>query len=674
MAVTLGKGVEKMLSVFNIPIIGAFVKGLVAVALAMAAILGVLGPLVFGVGHLLLAFVGHRILAAFSQGIIVATKAMVILEGVMARNVIVAKILGPVLLGIEKALAFVGVAAVKTGVAIVAAFGAFAIFAAAAFVAIKVFTAWRLAAEEAAKQNDIFGDGVSRLLDSAGIVENDLPVAFEAVAGSIEDVRDKNFRLIAELKEVKGSLGDIGASAVLTNIGASLVWKGATPEQAFQLITDMGNLSGIEVNINLEDFTEGVKGAGIAFEGLAAQAQGIADFVENIPHPSDIIGSVGDESGFDKMVDNLAETLNIASNIGELPLMKGELDGIAATLDDADLMNELLDATIKKMEDMTGKDLGVSLWDIDDVDSFFQAMADIEKIAKDSEGKPIFEMPAIDTDLAKDLDVEAAAQATIDALDAMPPKIEGVITLVGEQGTVLQQLWADMDGAFAAANDHINESQASITQHLQDQIPVFAAYTEALALTSSALAESAAAWSADIKVVSEGTALLEENLTPREIKIFNEQSIAAQAGFFKGHTEAIAQDAKEGTDTAATMFENLKTTMSTLGLEDIKIASEIDRIVGEADTILETAMNTAVPAAFVIKFNAGKVAMGTAVNDYVTTLEGIVGADIAGPTITAPTFIGGSTTYTVNVTASNSSTPGQSVSRALQTVGAGHRP
>jgi hypothetical protein len=682
MAVTLGKAISKMLSVFDIPFVGAFVKGLVALAIAMAAILGFLGPLIWGIGQLMVTLALHIALQAFTKALLFATKFMGLLQVAMAKNVIVASILGPVLRGVEKALHFVGVAAVKTGVAIFAAFAAVAIFTAAAFAAVKVFTLWREAAEEAAKQNDIFGDGVSRLLDSAGIVENDLPRAFNAVEGSIEDVRDKNFRLIRELKEVKGDLGDIGASAVLTNIGASLVWKGATPEEAWNLIHDLGSLSGVKVNINLDDFTEGVEGVAISFEGLEAQAQRVANFIENMPHV--ILSSVGQDSGFDTMTDNLAQALVVATNIGELPLMKGELDAIAGIITDPEQLNELLETTIKKMEILDGETYDINLGNLNDVEDLFQIFADLDKIASDNEGKPIFEMPAIDTDLAKDLDIEAAAEASLETLSKLPPKIEGVITLVGEQGTVLQQLWADMDSAFAAANAHINDSQASITANLQAQIPVFAEYTEAVALSASSLADSAAAWAADIQVVADGTELLADNLTPAEIKIFNEQSVAAQASFFKGHTEAIASDAKTGKETAEGMFLDLKTTLSTLGLEDIKIASEIDRILGEADTILETALTAlittaetagaAVPAAFVIKFNAGKRAMGTAATDYMTTLEGIVGADISGPTITAPTFIGGSTTYTVNVTASPTSNPGQSVSRALQTVGAGVQP
>lgn len=677
MAVTLGKAVEAMLSVFDIPIVGAFAKGLVIVALAMSGILGVLAPLIFGIGQLIRVAVGHIIIRKLAGAIAFATKTMAALEVAMARNVVLAKILMPLLSGVEKALKFVGIAAGRTALAISTAFLALAVFAAAAFVAIKVFTAWREAAEEAAKAQDIFGDGVSRLLDNAGIVENDLPKAFKAVEGSIDEVRAKNFRLIAEFRNIKAALGPLGAGDVLVNIGASLVWKGATPEQAWEQIQQIGRITGLDIPISFESFLAGVEGVEILFDGLRAQAGGISDLISDLDFGTDSVLTAKESPLFKQMAASLAEALIVAESIGELPMMRGELEGLQDMIGDSLVMGDLLDEVFLQMEKIGGEELGISLSKTDDVESFFKELENLGKIA--SEGEPIVISPGIDTDLAKDLDIEAAAQASLETLRNMPPAIAGVIRLTGDQGLVLQQLMTDMDTAFAAANEHIQTSQDAITASLEAQIPVFAEYTAAVALSVDSLGASADAWSEDLAIVAEGSASLAENLTPAEIKIFNEQSIKEQAGFFKGITEAIASDAKTGKDTVGQAWEDLGTLMSIDNLGEIKIGTEIETIMAEARTILNTGLTglitdateagVEVPASFLNKFNAGAIQWGPAAQDYWNEVEGVIGENIAGPTITAPTFIGGSTTYTVNVTASNTPNPGKEVSRALQRAG-----
>jgi len=355
--------------------------------------------------------------------------------------------------------------------------------------------------------------------------------------------------------------------------------------------------------------------------------------------------------------------------------MRGEFEGIADLIGDAAVMDELLDEVFRQMEEIDGEELRISLTNTTDVDSFFNELENVGRVPIEGETFKV----GIDTDLLKDTQVEELAANAIAAIQSMRPEIEGVIVLTSEQALTLQQLILDVDGAFAAANQHVADSQAAITAGIQAQIPVFAAYTEAVALVATEFSTSADAWSADLATVAEGTASLAAHLTPAEIKIFNEQSVGKQASFFKAITAGVIEDAMHGEGVVKGLWEDLSTLMSIDNLDQVKIDVEIGRIMDEAAVILNTGITTLIdaagqggediPEAFIRRFNAGVGGFGTAATDWMGLIADELEATIEGPTITAPTFIGGSTTYTVNVTTTGSSNVGRDVSRALQFAG-----
>lgn len=161
--------------------------------------------------------------------------------------------------------------------------------------------------------------------------------------------------------------------------------------------------------------------------------------------------------------------------------------------------------------------------------------------------------------------------------------------------------------------------------------------------------------------------------------IFNQQSISEQSAWFRGATEAIGKEGENGVDAVEQMWTDIKTLMQTGDVGESQIASQMETTMDEAERVLNESMNRMlaeaeaqgfnVPEAFITKFNEGNIRIGAAAEAWMGLMGTTMGADIKGPTISAPTFVGGNTTYTVHVSGGSSANPGQDVSRTLQYVG-----
>jgi len=677
MAQTLGGAMKGLMSVFDIPLIGGFAKGLLAAGIAMSGLLGVLGLILVPLGKFIYLMFSLKIMGRIAPLMETLGLKLLYLNDAMLTSIKSGGIFGKMLGGLRTGVAKLGGAMLTTSGAIAVSFGALAVAGVAIWGIVKAFTAVREASEEAAKQNDIFGYGVVSALEAAGIAVQDFSPAFEDTTRSAIETRTEFNALLQEVRELKTEVGSVGASDLLLNIGVSMVWQGATPEEAYALMQEISKSEGLTFPVNMEGFEN-------ALTDVTALDDGLDVLVEKAKIDWKSFGILPDWMKSDTLKKSTTDVTGLGKALGQmytqaakneqLPEFIDILGDLEGDIDNAALFGLVIDSMVASVEEINDIDLdmgaGYGTFDATSqqfIDRMMEMGIIVNELEDDFEGISLSE--AIDPGLVAD-EFKEVGNVAAAALNQLPAKINGMNVLYGEQGAILRQLKTDTDGVFAAAVEGINNAKTAIVSSLEAQIPLFGGYTAAVELTKEALRTSADAWQTDVDLIASRTQVLQDNLTQEELDIFNQKGVAEQAAFLMGDLDNVIEKLGIFKETAASMDE----------LGEIKIDEAMGTIMADAQTAIDEGITalvtsageagTAVSAAYIDSFESanGATTWGPSAQTYMDEVEGVIGAEIAGPTISAPTFVGGSTTYTVNVSATTSKNPGQAVSRALQYV------
>ena len=660
-AKAVGSAVGNMMNFFKLPVIKAFTTAILAAAIGVAGLLGVLGLVLVPLAGFIKALTVARLISVFVKGTDAMRASMVAyansLEASALKNTIFGRGVRALLVpftALRTALS--GVASAATATALT--FGAFALAALAIGGLVLAFAKMKKAAEDAAKAQDVFGEGVSRIMDNAGIVENDLPRVFEGVTDSIGATVLANSVLIGQLKEIRDEAGAATASKVLISIGAEMVWKGATPEEAMAEIRNIGAATGINIPISFEGFEEGVKSVEIGFDTAITLAQQLGDRYD------DMINSASAAIRETKpLATLLADMLVVATASGEQDIFRDMMGDIEGAIDDAAAFDKLVDNIFKAIEKNQGMELGFSLGSESDLADFFRQLEFANQIIAEIDNTQI------NIGIKGNIEEIISSDEIATTVNSIKTNISEISEAAGDEMRSLSELIAATEGVFAAGNDAIDASIASIREGIESQIPLFAEYERAVEIGATAYSKATEAWQADVDLVLSSHQTLVDNLSPEAVELFKAQPIAEQVGILLGSVD----DVEDKLSNFQARFG------STDLLEDFTIANDMEGILLEAQAIVDTGLSEIAasfeasnPGADWLKafraIDAGG-GWGPQAQEYTSAVKAETDITIPGPTVTAPTFIGGSTTYTVNVTASSS---GKGYRRGLMT--AGHQP
>ena len=359
----------------------------------------------------------------------------------------------------------------------------------------------------------------------------------------------------------------------------------------------------------------------------------------------------------------LADMLVVATASGEQDIFRDMMGDIEGAIDDAAAFDKLVDNIFKAIEKNQGMELGFSLGSESDLADFFRQLEFANQIIAEIDNTQI------NIGIKGNIEEIISSDEIATTVNSIKTNISEISEAAGDEMRSLSELIAATEGVFAAGNDAIDASIASIREGIESQIPLFAEYERAVEIGATAYSKATEAWQADVDLVLSSHQTLVDNLSPEAVELFKAQPIAEQVGILLGSVD----DVEDKLSNFQARFG------STDLLEDFTIANDMEGILLEAQAIVDTGLSEIAasfeasnPGADWLKafraIDAGG-GWGPQAQEYTSAVKAETDITIPGPTVTAPTFIGGSTTYTVNVTASSS---GKGYRRGLMT--AGHQP
>lgn len=534
LARNLGGIIENLFKVFEIPIIREVVRAFASLVLTSFALIGVFGGLLFGVGKMVKRFAllvfqfqvfkklrgpvtaSGKAMQAWGEKTEKASKAA---EGLSKRGARLNTVMGKM----GKTIRLVGsgfLTQIGSMLAITVAIG----------ILFNLYSRWKDHQEELTRSTQIFTTQLDILSENVGLVNN--AVSFEGLKQGEANLRsfaNENIEMVRVLKETKDLLGEDALRSQILAIGAELVWRGNTPEEALKVVRDLAAVTGIKINVDL-DLSDPGDLVNLATPGLLVTAQLVADAASEavVMTGKQTVRKISAEvqGSVDDLASQSADTLGAAFESGDALSVLATIKEIGEVLeDDEELSNEFFKSLLKSFGEVSGADLEVSFFDVTqtDFDEFLQRLEDAPDF-------PLGEKLRIN-ELNAELDELAEKQISrrlLEGTKELAVAIEEV--LPPEQQEKLDGLLDNLADSLAAGRELILAELDRISQGFLDQIPVFDIYEGASDIDFDK-------WSASQKLVVEDMEAIGDFIgsekfqrLPEQIQdIFNDASIDDQA-------------------------------------------------------------------------------------------------------------------------------------------------
>lgn len=389
----------------------------------------------------------------------------------------------------------------------------------------------------------IFGKGVDQLLESLDLL-NEAIVLPGAAAGAdnIINFADANIDLIQNIRDTAFAVNELAGIDIAEAIIVRVVLAGNTAEEALEVATALERLTGVEIDIDLDDlgdanflleqFAEGVIASG---EAVLASATGDA-FGGNLT------------ANVTEVAEGLATLFDVARQTGDLDTFRETYEQVIETIGGPGGTNvaklaALTTAIEKAFEASFGKDLPTGLFsggafEFVDFDDFVASMEEagikyddfIEPFSPEAMRFPGVELPEAVVNPFADFSTEELAAANAAAIE-FGLTLDEVFFDIPEGGIdVLRTLLTDMDGLFQTARDNVIGAMNAIRDTVIGQLPLLSIYQGAVEQTFAEWKAGQDAVQADLAAITiVREKLLGEDIMEDALAAFDASPITEQA-------------------------------------------------------------------------------------------------------------------------------------------------
>lgn len=622
-----GEAVTGFMEVFNLPVIKEVVTALGAIALSVTGFIGIFGGASLVVGKFIIAASKTAFVAGawklLKPAIVGVSDATFVAGQRMQEFAVKAeasgKTMGP-LAGIAKStgksLQFLSggllgqiAAATAIGFAIAGLF--------------TLYSNWRDKIEEVRVENSLFTDQLDILAENLGLVNQAITLeGLEAGLGEMQGFTSENIILIRQLEEIQELLGNSALQASILTIGAQLVWKGNTPEQARAVIDQLADSTGIIIDAEI-NFSDPSANLDFVIAGLSARLKEINIDLRPLfaGMEAELVVLTGAAKGqITDLAGAVAEALAVGISQGEGDEVLDFIREIEASLPNEQAAAEFFNALTEGFAEVAGVDIGREIFRPAEIsyDEFINRIKgngfDITKEIR------LHEIgPQID-----EINEKGFLTNVRDGIATTSTAVSGAVELLEEETAAIEGFQAGINQALINGREHIMTVFNEIRTGFEEQIPLFEIYKGAIDLNFEEWEAGHLKFQEDLEAVADLRTGPIADMPEALQKAFDEASLNEQAWL----TTLGEEDLLKALDI---MKESLAAT--DLAGEDFFIA-ELPDIIAESNTLMLDEFNIMredarekggeVEQAFYDMLNVAQLNWPLAITDALDAINGVI--------------------------------------------------
>jgi TP901 family phage tail tape measure protein len=669
------------ISLLNLPIIRDLAAIFGSIAIAIGGTIGALGLFALTLGKIIIAGVNLKLVQTawkFLGATILATQAhlrsvgatLVASQAAMSGVGGAAGVGAKAITGFGRALQLIGKNPFLFAGGILAVVAAFGLLASAIGGAIQ-------RQKEYIASQDIFGKGVDTLLESMGLLNQELSVpGAEEGATNLASFAIENLALLQTIEKTREELGEIAAIDLAEALVVRVVLAGNTTEEALELQDVLRKFTGLHLSVDASD--------------LENSRVIIENFAEGALSASELLNVAQAEATAESLVD----LFSAVQTSGDLDVFESTFDEIVGLNDGIIRSTALADALERQFESTFGVKIDKGLLGKSDVLLDFETLIGLlgeagvqyQDLSEKTKRDPIestpeqlfaFSTEGFGTDVFADLATPEQLAAAEGRVATFGISLAEALTLPDGSVDIYNDLITGMESVFSTAAANMQASMDAIGASLAAQNPLLDIYAGKITQSFAEWKTGQDQFQTDVAAV---TGLREEliakDLPGALIDAFDRAPIEKQAwlaGLGAGELETALEEMQE---TFSIIDENTK----------LRILQSAGTLMTEFQTEINAGysalQNEALLAAPIVadnfnkEFDAAAAQWEITANNWMTAIENAISRPLAGPVIGSPTFGGlpsipggGEGDITINVDGSGDANAGDSVTRALISQG-----